>query len=199
MTLLAQPSLFQAAHMPQWCFGSLQPYSYRFLMADCPWRFELYSEKGEAKSAQSHYATMTTQDICALPVSDLAASDAVLFLWATWPMLDDARKVMAAWRFRYVSGGVWLKTTKNGKDGFGTGYRLRSACEPWLLGIVGEPETSRSHRNLIRGRAREHSRKPEEAYAWAESYLPDARRAELFSRTHREGWEAWGNEAGKFN
>ena len=182
-----------------WPFGDLQPLSYDLIMADCPWSFELYSEKGQAKSAQAKYACMSVEDIAALPVGHLAKKDAVLFMWATFPMLTDALLVMRSWGFRYCTGGAWQKRTVNGKPAFGTGYRLRSSVEPWLIGVVGRPITSRSHRNMIDGLARQHSRKPDEAYRWCESYMPHARRADLFAREKREGWEAWGNEVGKFN
>ena len=182
-----------------WPFGNLQPLSFDLIMADPPWHFDLYSEKGNTKSAQAQYGTMSLDDIKALPVGHLARGDAALFLWATWPMLPQAMAVLTAWGFQYVSGGVWHKKTVHGHTAFGTGYRLRSASEPWLLGIVGNPKTSRAHRNVIEGLAREHSRKPEEAYAWCESYMPHARRADLFSRETRPGWEAWGNESGKFD
>lgn len=182
-----------------WPFGDLQPLSFDLIMADNPWTFALYSVKGEKKSAQAQYATMSLEAIKALPVDQLARGDAVLFLWATWPMLPQAIEVMVAWRFRYVSGGVWHKRTKHGKTAFGTGYRLRNASEPFLIGTVGNPKTSRAHRNVIEGLAREHSRKPDEAYAWCESYMPGARRADVFARQSRPGWESWGAESTKFD
>jgi N6-adenosine-specific RNA methylase IME4 len=182
-----------------WPFGDLRSFSYDLLMIDCPWHFQLYSERGERKSAQAQYKCMSLDAIKALPVGDLAAPDSALFMWATWPLLGAAMETMQAWGFRYVSGGVWHKRTKHGKSAFGTGYRLRSACEPWLLGTIGNPKTSRSHRNVIEGLAREHSRKPDEAYTWCESYMPNARRADVFSREHRAGWESCGNEANKFD
>ena len=182
-----------------WPFGDLQSFSMDFIAADPPWDFRLYSAKGQKKSAQRHYHCMSLNDIKALPVGQLAAPDCCLFLWATWPMLPQAFEVMAAWGFSYRSGGVWHKKTKHGKTAFGTGYRVRSASEPWLLGFVGNPKTSRSERNVIEGAVRAHSQKPEEAFAWAERYIPDARRIELFSRQTRPGWLAWGDEAGKLD
>ena len=64
--------------------------------------------------------------------------------------------------------------------------------------IVVENGSTDGTRDILEKLAREHSRKPEEAYAWAEAYMPGARRIELFSRTRRPGWDCWGNEAGKF-
>ena len=185
--------------MTDWVFAPLAPLSYDLIFADPPWRFKLYSAKGEKKSAQAHYRCMSLDDIKALPVGHLARSDAVLVLWATAPMLPDGLDTMRAWGFRYVSMGFWHKKTINGCTAFGTGYRLRSAGEPFLLGVIGNPKTSRSHRNLIEGLARSHSQKPDSAYEWGETYMPGARRADLFSRQSRPGWEAFGDQVEKFD
>ena len=168
--------------------------AYWLIMAVPPWSFRTWSNKGKGKSADQHYSCMTLADVQVLPVAALAAPDCCLFLWATWPLLVEALGVISAWGFEYKSGGAWHKTTRNGVTAFGTGYRVRCASEPFLLAFRGNPKNSRSERNLIVGEIREHSRKPESAYAWCERYLPDARRAELFSRQPREGWETWGNE-----
>ena len=182
-----------------WPFGALKMFGYDLIMADPPWRFDLWSAKGAAKAPQAHYACMALADIKALPVGDLARGDALLWLWATHPMLPQALEVMAAWGARYVTSGVWVKKTRTGKLAFGAGYRLRSASEPFLLGTWGNPETVPVVRTAIEGLAREHSRKPEEAFAEAERLMPRAFRCELFSRATRPGWDAWGAEAGKFD
>lgn len=194
-------------------FGGLERYAADLIMADPPWRFELYSERGEEKSAQAHYDTMSLDDIAALPVRDLGRPDSVLWLWGTWPLLPAQIEIVAAWGYRFVTGGVWHKRTVNGKSAFGTGYRLRSACEPFLIGVSGEPETAKSVRNVVEGVVREHSRKPPEAYRAAERLVMgeqtfetfraergrDCRLVELFSRESRAGWACWGNESGKFD
>ncbi|MCC6172043.1 MAG: DNA methyltransferase [Gammaproteobacteria bacterium] len=199
-----------------WPFGGLKAFSYDFIMADPPWPTKMRSPKGEAKSSVAKYGSMSFEEIAALPVGELAARDCVLFLWCVWPMVlyggdpelryadaDASRsrvgEIIKAWGFRYVSGGAWHKRTTLGATAFGPGYRLRSSCEPFLLCTAGNPGTSRSARNLIEGLRREHSRKPDEAFAWCERYMPDARRVELFSRESRPGWDTWGFEAGKFD
>lgn len=205
--MLEQLPLFDLPEVaPDWPFAqhtsTQQPLSrggYQFIMADPAWSFLTWSDKGLKKSAQRHYSCMSLDAIKALPVQELAAPDCCLFLWATWPMLPQAMDVMLAWGFSYKTGGVWHKRTKNGRTFFGTGYRVRGASEPWLLGFRGNPKNSRSLRNVIEGLVREHSRKPEEAYRWAELYLPEANRVDLFSKQIRENWTSWGHEVGFYN
>lgn len=181
-----------------WPFGDLPPHSFDLIMADPPWLFDLRSSSGEGKSAQAQYGCMGLAAIKTMPVLDLASEHALLWLWATNPMLREGIEVLEAWGFTFKTAGTWVKTTKGGKIAFGTGYILRSANEPFLVGTRGEPKTTKSVRSAILGLAREHSRKPEEAYREAEKLMPAARRLELFSRTNRPGWTTWGNEAGKF-
>lgn len=199
-----------------WPFGPLRPFSYDLIVIDPPWPTEMRSPKGEEKSHAKHYGSMPFEQIAAFPVGSLAAPDCSLMCCATWPHVlyggdpklryadhDASRsrvgECIQKWGARAVGGGVWRKTTKHGKVAFGPGYRLRSACEPWFLCIFGNPQHSRSARNIFDGLRRSHSEKPEELYQWCERYMPNARRVELFSRTARPGWDTWGYEAGKFD
>lgn len=172
--------------------------TYRLIMADPPWSFTHFSAKGQRKSAQAHYACMSLDQISALPVRRLAAPDAILWLWATNPMLPQAIDLLRAWGFTFKTAGHWSKKTRTGKQAFGTGYVLRSAGEPFLIGTAGKPKTSRSVRSVIEGPVREHSRKPDEAYAAAEALVPGGPWLDLFSRESRPGWDAWGIEVDKF-
>lgn len=181
-------------------FADMRPAGgFSMIMADPPWQFTHRSSAGVAvKSAGGQYDLMTLDDIKAMPVEALAADDAVLWLWATNPMLREAIEVLDAWGFSFKTAGHWAKFTRHGKQAFSTGYILRGAGEPFLIGTRGAPKTTRSVRSVIIGLLREHSRKPDEAFAAAERLMPSARRIELFSREARPGWEAWGNEIGKF-
>ena len=60
---------------------------YNVIYADPPWAYKVWSKKGKGCSAESHYPTMSIEDIKALPVGELAAKDCALFLWITFPML----------------------------------------------------------------------------------------------------------------
>lgn len=199
MTLLFPDAMLPIQPERHWPFGELEPFGYDFIMADPPWHFSTYSAKGVTrKGAGGQYQTMSVADIRALPVWKLAKPDCVLWMWATAPLLPVALDVMEAWRFRYTTCGSWAKRTRKGKLRWGTGYRFRSTSEPIIIGIRGKPRTARNVPSHIDGLAREHSRKPEEAYAYAERMMPGARRADLFSRQVRPGWEGFGNEIQKF-
>ena len=180
--------------------GHLMPAGpFDLIMADPPWRFSTFSGKGvTAKGAGGQYGTMSLAEIEALPVASIAASDCLLWLWATNPMLPQAFGVLRAWGFTFKTAGHWAKRTRHGKLAFGTGYILRCAGEPFLIGTRGSPKTSRSVRSVIEGPLREHSRKPDEAFAAAESLMPGARRLELFSRQARPGWAVFGNQTSHF-
>lgn len=170
------------------------------IMADPPWLFKTRSPKGvTAKGAGGQYACTGLDWIKGLPVVDLAARDCILWLWATNPMLPQAFEVMQAWGFTFKTAGHWSKKTVNGKQAFGTGYILRCAGEPFLIGTRGAPKTARNIRSVIEGPIRQHSRKPDEAFAAAEALYPDVARLEVFSRQPRTGWAVWGNEVDKFN
>ena len=172
---------------------------YDLIMADPPWQFKTRSAKGvTAKGAGGQYDLMTLDDIKAMEVANIAAKDCLLWLWATNPMLPQAFEVMESWGFTFKTAGHWVKRTKHRKLAFGTGYILRCAGEPFLIGTRGKPKTSRSVRSVIEGPIREHSRKPDEAFDAAEKLLPDARRLELFSRQQRDRWDVWGNQSNLF-
>ena len=181
-----------------WPFNPLEIGEYDLVMIDPPWTFSLYSKKGEEKSAQAQYKCMSMDAIRALPVAGLGKPDALFLLWATAPLLDQCIDTGKAWGLTYKSMTNWRKITKHGKVGFGTGFVFRCASEPLLAFTRGNPKTTRSTRTVFDGRVREHSRKPEEAYEMAEKLMPGARRADVFSRQKRPGWENFGDEADKF-
>lgn len=182
-----------------WPFEPYDIFAYDLVMADPPWNFRNWSRAGEAKNAKAQYDCMSLADIKSLPVANLCRPDALLWLWATNPMLPDAIDVLRCWGFKFCTAGHWVKRTTHDKLAFGTGYVLRSAGEPFLIGTLGNPKTACNVRSVVEGQIREHSRKPDEAYAAAEQLMPDARRIELFGRQSRPGWDVWGNEATKFD
>jgi len=182
-----------------WPFGGLKMFGYGLILADCPWSYEMYSENGYAKSPEAHYNTMDDEELARLPVELLASGDCYLIMWAIWPKLDSAMRIMKRWGAVYKTGGAWHKKTRHGKTAFGTGYILRSSCEPFLVGTFGSPKSgSKSIRNLIEAPTREHSRKPDQMRRSAEKLTPSAFRCELFAREPWAGNDVWGLETGKF-
>lgn len=184
-----------------WPFDPLRPLSYGAILCDPPWRFRTWGEHNQAKSASKHYGLMTMDELRLLPVAHLSTDHCALFMWAVQPMIPQALELMAAWGFRYKTMGVWAKQSSSGKKwAFGTGYIFRCAAEFYLVGTIGTPQIgARNVRNLIVAPTREHSRKPDEMHANIERLFPCTRRAELFARESRDGWDTWGNQSKKFD
>lgn len=175
--------------------------SYGVVLADPPWTWSAWSERGEGKSPSQHYNTMTLNDIINLPVKDIAAPHSVLFLWVTWPMIFAAQEVIKSWGFEYSGlAWEWIKyNSDTNKYAFGCGYGTRKNVEPCLLARRGKPKLkSRSVRDILFAKRREHSRKPDEQYQRIQD-MYDGPYLELFARQSREGWDAWGNECDKFS
>jgi N6-adenosine-specific RNA methylase IME4 len=182
------------------------PGRYGVIYADPPWTFATYSRKGKGRSAEAHYDCMSFADILALPVADWALPDCVLLLWATDPLLEKAFEVIRAWGFTYKTVGFyWAKLGKSpprfydDKSFFtGLGFWTRANPEPCLLATRGQPHRqSRNVKKLIVSPRREHSRKPEEAYARIEA-LCTGPYLEMFARAPRPGWDGWGRERDGF-
>lgn len=182
----------------QWPFDPLRPLSYGVILADPPWSFRTWGERNEKSPS---YSLMTMADLKALPVGQLATSDCALIMWAVQAMMPQALDLMTAWGFRYKTMGAWAKQSSTGKKwAFGTGYVLRCAAEFYIIGTMGKPDLGvRNIRNLIVAPVREHSRKPDEMHANIERLFPCTRRAELFGRESKPGWDVWGNQSTKFD
>lgn len=172
--------------------------SYGVIYADPPWSFATYSRKGKGRSAEAYYDCMSLAEIKDFPAGRYAASDCVLFLWATNPMLPQALNVVEAWGFTYKTVAfTWAKRTPTNQDWhLGLGYWTRQNTESCLLATRGHPgRKSRSVRQLVVSPRREHSRKPDEVYSGIEA-LCEGPYLELFARYSRPGWDAVGDEAG---
>lgn len=203
-------------------FASLPRRDYQLLLADPPWAFRTHSGANRTPTqkrfneAEDHYPTMPIADMMALPVSTIAARDALLAMWIVGSHCDAALDLGRAWGFRFVTDlFYWTKqklVRANQIDLFtgdiaapriSMGYHSRKQVEPCWLFARGEglPVLDHGVRQLIVAPIAEHSRKPPEQYdRLGRLYgTPEAIRCvELFSRTPRTGWHAWGNETGKF-
>ena len=170
---------------------------YQIIYADPPWNYKVYSKKGLGRSAESHYPTMSIEDICALPVGNLADKDCALFLWVTIPCLLEGLSVLKAWGFTYKTVGfVWVKQNRKADSLFwGMGYWTRSNVELCILATKGHPKRiNAAVHQVIVSHIEEHSKKPQEARERIVSLMGDLPRIELFARQSTPGWDVWGNE-----
>jgi N6-adenosine-specific RNA methylase IME4 len=164
---------------------------YPIIYADPPWRYE-HPPMGGNRVVENHYPTMPLEEICALKVHELAADDAVLYLWATAPKLAECMKVIEAWGFVYRTNLVWAK------DKIGMGYYARNQHEILLVarrGNIPPPAERDRVSSIVFGDRTEHSAKPPIFYELIERFYPSLAKIELFSRSPRPGWSVWGNQA----
>lgn len=189
-------------------FADLPKGHFKAIYADPPWSFRVWnSDTGSGRSAESHYSTMSMDDLAALPVADLAAPDCVLFCWICWPSLPEALRIIEAWGFTYKTCGFdWMKARADQIEMFrddadvqvGMGYWTRANSEPCLLAVRGSPKRRDAgvRMGIIEPR-RQHSRKPDCVHGRIER-LVEGPYLELFARAPRKGWTVWGNQTDKF-
>ncbi|OPZ91194.1 MAG: hypothetical protein BWY74_02040 [Firmicutes bacterium ADurb.Bin419] len=103
---------------------------YKIIYADPPWTFKTYSDKGKGRSAENHYACMKIDDIYNLQVQSIADDDCILFLWVTFPLLQEGLETIKQWGFTYKTCAFnWVKKNKHSDSWFwGLGYWTR--CLP---------------------------------------------------------------------
>lgn len=176
---------------------------FNVIYADPPWQYRNRTIRG---GAANHYQTMSLEQIKALRISDLAAPDCAVFMWATWPLLPDALAVFQAWGARYITCAFdWVKTTKEGKPATGLGHWTRGNSEVVLLATFGRPkrmdagvsqiviDQSLEPETIFAPRG-QHSAKPPEVRERIVQLMGDVPRIELFARERAAGWHSWGNE-----
>ena len=162
------------------------------IYADPPWRYENPPVGYSSRSVENHYPTMTLQEICDLPVSEIAHRDSLLYLWATAPGLAQCMEVIKAWGFEYRTCFVWVK------DKIGMGWHARNQHELLLVakrGNIPAPPIESRVASVIHAPRTQHSAKPAVFYELIESMYPHLAKIELFSRSPRKDWAAWGNQS----
>lgn len=178
--------------------------------ADPPWRFDDRSFRGapeevlrgklaaSGKQSRFQYPTMAIEEICALPVKDLVAKDAHIYLWVPNALINQGMQVLDAWGFKYKTLFVWQKISKDlgPATNSGLGYYFRNTCELLFFGVRGHLRTlspARKQENVVVSRKERHSKKPEEMYRIIERCSPGPY-LEMFARQNRKGWTSWGNQ-----
>jgi N6-adenosine-specific RNA methylase IME4 len=171
--------------------------TYDVILADCPWNFKTYGQSN-ATTPQTHYNTMTIQELIDLPIKNVAAENCALFFWVVdWMSPSVCESVVNAWGFTYrTKAWTWIKAKRSG-FGFhiGRGYYTQSNPEDCWLCVKGSmPVQNRSILSLIYSEVRKHSQKPEDQYRKIDALYPNMRYLELFARHQHKGWDVFGNE-----
>lgn len=166
---------------------------YSIIYADPPWQ---YKDRNCNGAAEHHYSCMTIQDIHALPVQQMADKDCILFMWATYPMIQEALTTIQAWGFHYKTIAFqWVKMNKNGTYFMGLGRWTRGNTECCLLATRGHPHRINAGiSQLIVSPREKHSKKPEIVRQRIVELCGDLPRIELFAREDVPDWDCWGNE-----
>lgn len=171
---------------------------YQIIYADPPWAYRDKRDKHPrlCGGALKHYKTMGIEEIKKMSLPPIE-ENAMLFLWVTFPCLQDGLDVIKAWGFKYKTLGFsWIKINKNdGKPFFGIGYYTKSNCEVCLIGVKGKPiKKSNFVSSVVIAPRTEHSKKPDIVRERIIELCGDIPRIELFARQKTEGWDVWGNE-----
>ena len=180
-------------------FAELSP-PYSTIVADPPWKYNatkgLPTRGYKPSTAEAHYSTMSMRDLAALPVADLAADDAHLYMWVTNPRLFGDRgdegvaplDIVRAWGFEYRTLLTWVKTGP-----IGMGWYFRGATEHVMFCTRGKASipSDRREPNVVTSPRRRHSAKPPAFMDLVERVSPGPY-LELFCREPRFGWDSWG-------
>jgi N6-adenosine-specific RNA methylase IME4 len=173
------------------------PGKYKIVYADPPWQFSAWNEATAQRHVSKQYQTMAIDQMASIPVRNICCENSVLFMWATFPNLKLAIRLIDAWGFTYkTTAFVWIKKNKCGSNFLGMGYYTRSNAEICLLATRGKPLPRMCHNisSVVESPVMEHSKKPDIIRGHIVSLFGDLPRIELFARQNVLGWDAWGNE-----
>ena len=169
---------------------------YQIIYADPAWHYNRHDTRG------CPYPMLDVEEIINFKVNgklvkEISDENCILFLWATFPKLPDALKVIEGWDFEYKTLGFnWIKQNKKNPNWFwGMGNWTRSNPEICLIGTKGKPKRLRADvHSVIVSSYREHSKKPDVIRERIIQLVGDLPRIELFSRTKVHGWDVIGND-----
>ena len=186
-------------------FPPLPNKTYSIIYADPPWHYNgkmQFDKSGTVKknpnwekdifisSACFKYPTLPTKELMTLPIDEISEDDALLFMWATNPHLEQAILLGKAWGFDYKTVAfVWNKMNHN------PGQYTLSYCELCLLfkrGRIPRPRGARNVKQLLEEPRKKHSQKPEEVANRINRMFPEQSKIELFARAQRSDWDVWG-------
>ena len=163
---------------------------YRVIYADPPWSYGC-SVPDTVKTPEDYYPAMSTEDICAMPIKEIAEANSVLFMWTTSPHLEESFSVIKAWGFEYKTSFVWDKVKHN------MGHYNSVRHEFLLVATRGSctPDVKKLFDSVITEERSEHSKKPQQFYTIIETLYTHGEKIELFCRTCWHGWDVFGNQS----
>lgn len=185
---------------------------YRLILTDPPWQYNDQGTRlspayrGKQRKSGQRYETMSLAEICALGdwVKWISDDNAILLLWSTNPIKETHPwPVIRTWGFRYSTSIPWIKARWDHKLGrfvynISGGHTVRSCSEELLVCTRGKGASLVVDRGIpgaiITPASRIHSGKPIEQYVIAERMITRGPYIELFARTRRPGWDAWGDQ-----
>jgi N6-adenosine-specific RNA methylase IME4 len=165
---------------------------FRVIYADPAWSYNDKQETPMLGGASKHYNTMSVSEICSLPVKDISEKDAILFLWVTSPLLEDAFTVIKSWGFKYKTSFVWDKIKHN------MGHYNSVRHEFLLIATKGScvPDNKKLYDSVQSiERNDNHSEKPIEFLDIIDDLYLYGNKLEMFCRNiKKQNWYGWGNE-----
>ena len=177
---------------------------YSIIYADPPWEYnKLFKTsniplKNRGKFGCIKYDTMSSDEICNLPVGDISEKNSLLFMWATYPCLPDGLKVIEAWGFKFITVGfTWVKKNRSGVGYFsGLGMYTKANAEICIIAKRGKgiPIKDKTVKQIVDSPLTEHSKKPDVVRKRITQLCGDLPRIELFARINAHGWDSWGND-----
>ena len=164
---------------------------YRVIYADPPWHYGDERSGGNHGGAVDHYNTMSINELKNMPLSSLTEDNAVLFLWATAPLLPEALELINAWGFKYKTNFIWDKVKHNMGHYNSVRHELlliatKGSCTPDNVQLFDSVQSIE--------RTDRHSEKPEEFRKIIETLYTYGNKLEMFARKQADGWEVFGNE-----
>ena len=190
-------------------FAELNP-PYSTIVADPPWPYGTslsgtaalpHTVKRDGSLARGvddmGYGVMTIDDLCAMPVGDLAERNAHLYLWVTNSFMEEAHQIAKAWGFTPKTILTWVKTHQDdpSRVSMKTGYYFRGATEHALFAVRGSLPLQTNEgvpTAFLAPRIGAHSVKPDAFGDLVERCSPGPY-VELFCRRPRLGWDSWGH------
>lgn len=169
---------------------------YKIIYADPPWQYD--DKSMNRGGAERHYKTTANNELCSIDVASVCDDDCIIFMWATFPKMQEALDLMAAWGFTYKTNAfTWVKKNKVSDSLFwGMGRWTRSNAEVCLLGVRGNPKRlDMGVHSVVESSIRRHSEKPPEVRDLIIRLIGDLPRLEMFARCAPEGWDVFGDEA----